>query len=221
MNALDRYWFAPAPAARLSALRLLIGAFCFFYLIARGHVMADFSGMDPARFEPVGTAVLLPGPLPPALEWTQFGACLLLSVAFALGLRHRITGPAFALLFLWVTSYRNSWGMIFHTDNLTVMHALVVGLSPAAADCWSLDRPGGSDAEGARYGWPIRLMCAVTVVVYVIAGLAKLRNSGWDWAEGEILRNYIAYDGARKAALGSIHSPLGAWLVQHAWPFPI
>jgi hypothetical protein len=96
-----------------------------------------------------------------------------------------------------------------------------MGLSPAAADCWSLDRPGGSDAEGARYGWPIRLMCAVTVAVYVIAGLAKLRNSGWDWAEGEILRNYIAYDGARKAALGSIHSPLGAWLVQHAWPFPI
>ena len=30
-----------------------------------------------------------------------------------------------------------------------------------------------------------------------------------------------AHDAVRKAAVGSIHSPLGAWLVQYGWPFPV
>jgi hypothetical protein len=122
---------------------------------------------------------------------------------------------------LWVTSYRNSWGMVFHTDNLTVVHALCLGLCPAAAETLAVGRRGQREpADHGRFGWPIKLLCWTTVIVYAIAGLAKLRLSGLHWAEGEILRNYIAYDAARKAALGSIHSPLGAMLVQHAWPFP-
>jgi hypothetical protein len=212
---------APAPAERLAALRLLVGGFCVVYLVVRAPVLADFRRMSPERFEPVGAAVMLGAPLPHALEWAAFAACLLLSLCFTLGLRYRITGPLFALCLLWVTSYRNSWGMVFHTDNLTVMHALVLGLCPAAAEAYALDRKGAHGERHARFGWPIKLLSAVTVIVYVLAGIAKLRNSGWDWAEGEILRNYIAYDGMRKAALGSIHSPLGAWMVQYAWPFPI
>ncbi|MDD9936234.1 MAG: HTTM domain-containing protein [Myxococcales bacterium] len=221
MSALDRYWLAPAPAARLAALRVLVGAFSVCYLIARAPVLADFSRMNPARFEPVGAALLIASPLPHAAEWALFAACLLMALCFALGFRFRITGPLFALLFFWVTSYRNSWGMVFHTDNLTLMHALVIGFCPDAARAYSLDHRGDNGNSDGRYGWPIKLVSAVTVIVYVLAGLAKLRNSGWDWAEGEILRNYIAYDGMRKAALGSMHSPIGAWLVQYAWPFPL
>ncbi len=39
----------------------------------------------------------------------------------------------FALALLWVLTYRNSFGMIFHTENLTVAHVLVLGASRAAA----------------------------------------------------------------------------------------
>ncbi|MDH5673286.1 MAG: HTTM domain-containing protein [Myxococcales bacterium] len=221
LSAFDRYWMAPAPAARLAALRVLVGAFSVVYLVARGNVLANFSRMDPQRFEPVGLAAVLSAPLPAALVWALYALCLVAGLGFTLGYRYRISGPLFALLFAWVTSYRNSWGMIFHTDNLTLVHLVCLGLAPTAADAYARDHRGDDGRAEARHGWPIRLLCAVTVVVYVLAGIAKLRNSGMDWAEGEILRNYIAYDGMRKAALGSLHSPLGAWLVQYAWPFPI
>ena len=118
-------------------------------------------------------------------------------------------------MLLWVTSYASSWGMVFHTENLMVLQVLVLALTPAA-DAYAL---GGSTAAGdgsdGRYGWPIRLMCALTVLVYFIAGVAKLRVSGLDWVTGEILQNYISYDALRKAELGSIHSPLGPFLAAH------
>lgn len=48
----------------------------------------------------------------------------------------------------------------------------------------------------------------------------KLRNGGWDWVDGGVLRNQIAYDNLRKELLGSQHSPIGGWLVRYAWVFP-
>jgi hypothetical protein len=142
--------------------------------------------------------------------------------AFVAGWRFRWSGPAFALLLLLVTTYRNSWGQIFHTENLMVMHVLVLAFSPAA-DALSLDArrtgsaPGGEDG---RYGWPIQLMCLVTVMTYFIAGQTKLRNAGLDWLTTDSLRNYVAYDNLRKAELGDTHSLLGAAMVRHDWLFP-
>lgn len=211
---------APAPAERLATVRVLVGAFALVYLLVRLPVLADFSRLAPSRFEPVGVVRVLAGPLPTALVWALWAACVLAAAAFAAGLRHRLSGPLFAALLLWVTSYRNSWGMIFHTENLLVLHAIVIGLSPAA-DALSLDARGSPASEGQAYGWPLRLMSAITATTYVIAGLAKLRESGLRWAEGEILRNYIAYDTVRKIEIDSAHSPFGAWLVGFEAPFPV
>ena len=219
----DRWFWAPSPAERLATLRVLIGAFAVVYLIVRVEVMVNFSRLDPARFEPIGVTRVLDSPLPAALVWALWAACVALGAAFTLGVRARATGPAFALLLLWVTTYRNSWGMIFHTDNLLVVHALCLGLVPAAAsEALALDARGRpAPPDDGRFGWPIKLMCALTVATYLIAGVAKLRGAGWSWAEGDVLRNYIAFDAMRKIQLGSIHSPLGAWVVQFEWPFPI
>jgi hypothetical protein len=101
-------------------------------------------------------------------------------------------------------------------------------LTPASAATLSIDsrrdsrRSNDNSLEDdGRFGWPVRLISALTVATYVLAGIAKLKLSGLDWAEGEVLRSTIAHDAVRKAAVGSIYSPLGAWLVQHSWPFPI
>jgi hypothetical protein len=217
-----RFYGALGPA-RLATLRVLIGAFGVIYLLARAPVMASFSGFAPRQFHPVGLAAWLRAPLPSELVLAGYLAAIGFGVAFTLGWRFRLTGPAFALLMLWVTSYRNSWGMIFHTDNLLVVHLGVLALSDAAA-ALSLDARAPERAEPAphgRFGWPVRLLCAVSVLAYLLAGIAKLKASGFSWMEGEILRNYIAYDALRKAQVGSFHSPLGAWLVQIEWPFPL
>jgi hypothetical protein len=232
---LERWFFAPAPAARLALLRLLVGSFATIYLLVRSPVLADFRGMAAARFEPVGLAAVLAAPLAAQLAFAAWALCAVLCTLFAVGARFRWTGPLAALAVLWVTSYRNSWGMVFHTDNLLVLHMLALGATPAAADVLSVDaarrgvasgtaaRRGvgrESIADDARYGWPVRLVSALTVATYVLAGIAKLKLSGLEWAEGEVLRSTIAHDAVRKAAVGSIYSPLGAWLVQHGWPFP-
>ena len=225
-ESVDRFWLAPAPAQRLATVRVLCGTFAVIYLIVRAKVFADFGNVPRARFEPVGMAFWLHAPLPPSLVTLLWALCTATGVAFALGYRYRVSGPLFGALFLWVTSYRNSWGMIFHNDNLAVLHACVLGLSPAAA-ALSLDarRAWTKDAaephEDARYGWPLKLLSALTLATYLVAGLAKLRGVGLDFAAGDVLRNQIAHDAMRKLQLGSIHSPFGAWLVQFSWPFPL
>jgi hypothetical protein len=87
-----------------------------------------------------------------------------------------------------------------------------------AAATWSLDarsKPAPDDAP--RFGWAIKLVSMVTVATYVLAGAAKLRQSGLHWISGDILTNQIAYDNLRKAVLGDRYSPFGAAAVRHPW----
>lgn len=229
LDRLGRYWLAPMPPERLATLRILGGLFAWIYVTARLPHFGDFTRL--AEFRPVGLVTLLTEPLPPIATWAIAIATCLLGFGFTLGWRFRLTGPLFAAALLWVTSYASSWGMIFHTENLIVLHVIVLGLS-ASADRWSLDarptmaagRDGAAppnetatsdeerEALHERYGWPVRLICTLTVLTYFIAGYTKLRVSGLSWVTSDLLQNYIAYDALRKAELGSIHSPVGAWL---------
>jgi hypothetical protein len=213
-----------APAERLAALRLLIGGYGLVYLATRFPHVVGVASFSPRQFAPVGPVTLLAAPLPYSIVVAIAAAAVLAGFAFVAGLRYRVSGPLFGVLLLWATSYRNSWSMIFHTENLLVLHVLVLGLVPAAADVWSLDarkrdapEPG---PEGFRWGWPILLLCAVTVATYFIAGFTKLDRAGLQWVTSDTLRYHVAYDNIRKIELGSTHSPIGAALAGHAWAFP-
>lgn len=216
------WWTPPAPAARLASVRALAGVYVLGYFALRAGHLAAAARFAEGRYSPVGLASLVPSPLPAPLVYASVAAAALSGVAFAVGFRYRVTGPLFAALLLWVTSYRNSWGMIFHTDNLTVAHVLVLGLAPAA-DARSLDarrRGAPPPPESHRYGFPLRLLCLITVITYVLAGVAKLRNTGLGWASGETLRVWIGIDNLRKKELGDLYSPLGFALLQVRWAFP-
>ncbi|MCU0685329.1 MAG: HTTM domain-containing protein [Polyangiaceae bacterium] len=215
------WWTPPAPAARLAAIRLLTGVYALGYFAIRAKHLSAVARLPEAQFRPVGVALLAPGPLAAPLVYATVAAAALGSLAYALGWRYRVTGPLFALLLLWVTSYRNSWGMLFHTDNLAVAHVAVLAFAPAA-DALSLDaRRRGSPPppEGHRYGFPLRLLCLITALTYVLAGVAKLRNGGLGWAAGESLRVWIGIDNLRKMELGDVYSPLGFALLRHPWVF--
>ncbi len=213
MNALDRRFYAAIPAERLGVLRLLIGAFATLYLAVRFTSFTSLSRFSAHEFDPVGPLFWMPEPLPRVLLFAFTAATLLLGVAFSLGFRFRVSGPAFAIAFLLLTSYRSSFGMKFHTENLVCLHALVLGFS-AAADAVSFDARGKPrpSAHG-RYGWAVRTLGLLTVVTYVLAGVAKLRLGGDGWFSGEVLEAQIAYDNLRKIELGSLHSPLGVALL--------
>lgn len=225
LQRFDRAFFAEAPAERLAILRLLVGGFALVYLCVRAVHLQRVGHLPPESFRPIGVVSVLSAPLPLWAVQGLIAAAITAGAAFVAGYRFRVFGPVFGALLLWVLSYRSSWGMVFHTENLLVLHVIALALAPAA-DAYALDaraarRAGAAPPEpDGRYGWPIRLLCAITVTSYFIAGVTKLRNSGIEWATSDILRNYVAYDNVRKIALGDTHSPLGGALVRYPFLFP-
>jgi hypothetical protein len=209
-----------APPERLAAFRVLSGGFALGYLLVRLPYLLDVIHLDARRWDPPGALAGLSRPLTPGLAQGLLVLTLVSGLAFVVGWRYRITGPAFGLLLLGVLSYRNSWGHLFHTDNLLVLHVLIVGTAPAAA-AWSLDArrapvdPATSAAPSVRFGWPLRLAALVTVLTYVVTGIAKLRYAGGDWLGGDTLLHQIAFDNARKKVLGASYSPLATAFAGH------
>jgi hypothetical protein len=169
---------------------------------------------DHALFAPVGVVKLLDRPLDPATFRMLLAGTQAANVAFVLGWRHCATGPLFAGSLLSLCTYRNSWSMIYHSDNIAVLHVLVLGLAPSA-DTLSLDarRTRGSVTAGAdvawRYGWPIQLIKTLTALTYFVAGVAQLKGPlGRRWATGEALRGQVLVDGLRKELMGDGAAPL-------------
>lgn len=225
MTALDRVWFVSAPAARLGAARAVLGGYTLWYLGRRVRMLRRIAATDPARFQPVGPARVLRRPLPVPVVHATTIATLAAAAAFTVGWRHPVSGPVFPALLTWTLAYRNSWSMVFHTDNALVLHALVLGLAPSA-DALSLDARAGRSGSPAgdplvadpRYGWPLQLAQALSGAAYAVSGVAKLAGPlGYRWASGEHLRRQVAVDGIRKELGGEQVPPLAAALFPRPW----
>lgn len=213
-----RWWFADAPAERLAAVRIFVGAFAFVWVAFRLPEFYAVAKFPAAHWRPVGVTRVLDAPLPPSAVLVIGIVTAVLLAAFVLGVWHRVLAPLAALGLLWTLTYRNSWGMIFHTENLLVLHVLVLAITPCA-DAFALaPRPARA---GAGYGWALRLLAAITIVTYVLAGIAKLRIAGMDWLDGEQLRNQIAVDNLRKALLGDSIAPLATPFLDHPAGFVV
>jgi hypothetical protein len=217
-----RWWFADAPAERLAALRIAIGSYALVWLVARAPELAALAKLGAGHFAPTGIARLVDAPLPPAAVIAIALATIALLIAFTLGIAYRYTAPLAAAALLWTLTYRNAWGLPFHTENLLVLHVVALACAPAA-DAWTLDRTRARTRAPARdgYGWPIKLMAVLTVATYLLAGVAKLRLAGLDWLDGETLRNQIAIDNLRKALLGAPTAVVATPLLDHPASFTI
>jgi hypothetical protein len=233
MGRLAARFFAPAPPERLAVLRILVGVYAVAWSLVRlpahlGHV--DQPG---SRWQPIGVLAPFSDPLPGAAIIALAVGTPLLGMLYIAGWRFAVSGPAFAVALLALATLDSSWGQIFHTENLMVLHVGIVALVPAAAHALAIGSnfgtrsPAGAASGGAthgashgRYGWPVRLAAMVVVIAYVVAGLAKLRVEGLGWAGGDVLRNLVAYDNLRKDLLGDVYSPLGTHLVGLPWLFP-
>ena len=188
---------------RLRAVRVLVALYVASWTLVRLPHLWSVAGLAPARWDGVGPLSLLDAP--PAAGLSRLAALALIAAAgaFAAGWRVRVTGPLAAVLALLVSSLLSSWGQVFHTENLMVLHLLVL----AVASRWR--RPDASLV--------LTVLAVVTATTYALAGVAKLRYGGWDWLDGDALRGQVAYDNLRKMVLGSTSSPLGGWAVRQRW----
>ena len=208
------FWFTPAPAKRLGMLRICLGAFITLWMWSELSDFLKVPRTDLRLFAPVG--VVLHGPVAADLVTLVVYATTALAVVFTFGLWHRVTGPLFAGLFLWLLCYRQSWSMIYHSDDVVVLHAIVLGFA-RSADALSLDAyfrkrrsPGASFSEAVswQYNWPVKLMCSLVVCSYFLAAVAKIAGPmGFAWMTGENLRAQMAVDGIRKELLGKDPNP--------------
>ena len=218
-------WFArPAPAERIAVVRVLVAAYVLIWLTGAVGGLLALLDADPGRWQPVGLLAPFASPPARALVLTAIGGTYVAGLAFAVGAWTRVTGPVATVCFLIVATFRSSWGQIFHTDDLVTIHLAILALAPVA-DAWGWDaRRRRTDdlppRPAARYGFPLQLMSVVTVLTYVLAGVAKLRIGGMDWVTGTVLRNQIAQDNLLKELFGAPSSPLAGPLLSHAWLFP-
>lgn len=221
MKKIAAWWFAPAPAERLAAVRILVGAFAVIWVGGRIWETYAVARLGGSHWKPIGVTRLLDAPLPADGVLVIAIATTLALVAFTIGAFYRVSAPIAALGILWTLTYRNSFGMVFHTENLLVLHVIALALSPAA-DAWSIDRRRGAPTPPeAGYGWILKLLALVTALTYVLAGIAKLRIAGLAWLDGEQLRNQIAVDNLRKALLGDSIAPLATPFLDHPSGFTV
>jgi hypothetical protein len=217
-----RQYLAPAPAERLAALRVLVVSFTLAYLLIRlPHLLdvVELARSAPDRFRPVGPLTMLDAPVSRTVALAGLAATIVVGGAALVGWRWRVSGPLFALGALIVLSYRNSWGQVFHTENLVVIHLAILALSPAA-DAWTVGARGRAErSPRPAYGWPAQLMVVSVVVAYVLAGWAKVRVAGLGWAGGDALANLVGNDALRKELVGSSASPVARVALRVGWVF--
>ena len=208
-----------APATRPAALRILVGGFALGYLLIRAQHFWSVFDLEARRWEPVGIIGWVDEPISSGLLRGALLLSIATGVAFVAGWKYRYVAPAFAFLLLFVTTARNSWGQVWHTENLLVIHVAILAFAPAAA-VWAFDARGREPPpDGERYRWAPDVMTVATVVTYMLAGITKLRDSGVEWFDGDILRNQVAFDNVRKAALGADSSPIAGAVLDHGWLF--
>lgn len=195
-------------ARRLVLVRVATFGYAAAWLLVRLPYLWDVTALPDRRFEPVGVLALLdwrPGRL---VALTLIAVTLVTAVLAAAGRAIRLAAPLAALGMLLVATLTSSFGQVFHTEHLLVLHLFVLG-----AHAWTADRR--PDTWHVR--WALGMLAAVTAITYVVAGVTKLRMSRTGWIDGEVLRNWVAADNLRKLLLEDPYSPVGGKLAGIGW----
>jgi hypothetical protein len=211
----DRFWFEPAPPARLGLARLIFCGTAFFFYLP--HDFTEWATAAPFWMPIPLFETLHLRPLP--AEWLRVAQWVWkLSLATsAVGLCTRPSLAVAAVLALYLLGLPHNFGATQHFDTLVVFAFFVLTVSRAgdarSVDAWwRARRVDGFDggrrhdawhrarrfAErharprlplvGPEYMWPIRAMWVLTSLVFFAAGTSKLRRSGLDWAFSDNLR---------------------------------
>lgn len=202
-------WFDRVPVRRVRLIRSLVFGYGAAWLVLRGLYIADVHRLPARRFDPIGVLGMLSAPPSGWLVLFVWLVTVAASVSTALNRSVRVTAPIGAVGLLALATYTSSFGQVFHTEHLLVLHAAVLAVAVV------VEPPAPEDGETS--GWPLNLMMATVVVAYLVAGAAKLRYSGIEWVTGDVLRHAVAMDNLRKLLFDDWHSPIGGWLSSVAW----
>ncbi len=183
---LRRFFFEPTSPVDLGVCRVL-----FFANLLRLYGPRDYAlwadvpavlWIPTSFFDGLGLS------LPPAAVLAVLGAVW--KVALVLGCLGLFTRPSVMTAFIlgvYLLGLPQNFGKISHRPGLLVLILGILAFS-RCGDAWSLDRwirrrrGAAGEAElpwSGEYRWPIRQICVVMALVFMTAGVAKLRGEGW------------------------------------------
>jgi len=216
LRAWNRFWFEPSRPTDLGVCRLLFFAGLFFFYLPVNF--AAWGGVSRAFWMPLPIfARLHLGPAPSAiLEWLAIAWHIALALS-AIGLFTRVSMAVAAALGFYLLGLPHNFGHVYHFDALLVL-ALVTLACSRAGDAWSVDalmtrRPARPSAE---YTWPIRMVWTLMALVFLAAGIAKLRHGGTAWIASANM-SFILLRSAYHTSDADPITTLGLWVASHAW----
>lgn len=112
-------------------------------------------------------------------------------VAAAVGIYTRIATTFAALAGIFLLGLPNCFGKINHMDSFVVMMLVVFACSYCgdALTLWPDKKtPVIERRLAGEYGWPVRFGQVIFLLIFLAAGVSKLKNAGLAWVSSENLR---------------------------------
>lgn len=213
--AWTHFWFDPAAPFDLGAARVL-----FFTGLAVMYGTIDFS-----PWGAVSSAFWMPHPLFSALHLTPLPPAALQALQIvwrvslctsAIGAATRISTVTAFVLGFYLVGLPHNFGHTYHFD-ATLVIAMGILACSRCGDAWSVDaRRRAAPAPSGDYRWPIRAVWVAMALVFLSAGIAKLRHGGLEWMFSDNLAIVLTRAAYHVSDADPITS-LGLFIAQHAW----
>lgn len=215
----DKAFFTPKKPTFLGVCR-----FAMFGWILLWYFSTDFAFLAeyPVQmWEPVPLLKLLGLTAQPSLAVvTTLKTIWLISLFLAcIGLFTRLSIASSFLLGCYLLAATHSFYKINHSDAGLLM-AMFVLIFSRCGDAFSVDslrkalrNEGRTVASSGEYHWPVQMVRIIWVIVFFLAGFAKLRNGGWDWMFSDSMANLVL----SKQYTWEPPTALGWYFLAHTW----
>lgn len=233
----NAFFFTPADPTALGLIRLVVGLLLLWSLAVYGldlHAYFGSHGWDDPEIVRVVHREQAPWAwsfwfvVPDGLLWPVWAGCLVVAALFAAGLWSRVT--AVLAWVIIVSTARRVPTSLFGFDQILSSWAFYLAITGASGQAVSLDRfltryrraraavarrrpdgrwlvPPGVPAPSVSANLALRLIQLHLVLIYGMAGLAKLQGQGW-WS-GMAIWGVLASAEFRQFDL--------TWLVAYPW----
>jgi len=218
-----RFWFAPALPTNLAVCRIVFfGALAVFYA---SHDFSAWADVSRAFWNPVWPFARLDLPVLTAVQLVTVQRVWKVALVLAcLGFMTRLSTTTVLVLGFYLLGLSQNFGKIHHHDAILIFVFAILALS-RCGDALSVDRllgrllrrrPMPVPTPSGEYTWPIRMVWLVLSLLFLGAGVSKLRSGGLEWIFSDNLaiffvQHHYHYGNA---------VPLTAWglaLAQHPW----
>jgi predicted DCC family thiol-disulfide oxidoreductase YuxK len=213
------FWFEPVRPTDLGIARALF--FGGILLLYAGEDFSAWGGVSEAFwlplpvFETFGLKPLAPAVLD-SLQIVWRGALLFSAIGFC----SRVAMGVAAVLGFYLLGLPHNYGHVYHFDALLVIASAVLACS-RAGDGWSIDalvssRDRDELPASGEYTWPIRMVWVAMALVFLAAGVAKLRNGGLEWVTSDNMSILLMRATYHVSDADPI-SDFGLWIAERPW----